>query len=300
MVSYSTAATTYATTISGNTFDTTLGGVADTGINVTGDLLTISGNTFTVDMTATDAQDVAIATAGGSTDLLPITISGNTITGASGNGVLVTAGNANLSGNTMSGLWLPLDINDGAVTVKDETITASGIAISATLAQGIPAVDIAAGVVTITNSTISDSAAYAVNLSGSPSVNIMFNQITGNAKNVYTAATVAVNATHNWWGDATGPATGTIVDATPATTLVDTTGYLGAASTGTFNAGLSNLLARTTAAVDVTSTPTLAVAPAMIGVANYAANPQGATPDPAITDGFYDVYLAEVAAGWQR
>jgi len=54
------------------------------------------------------------------------------------------------------------------------------------------------------------------------------------------------------------------------------------------------LLKKTTVGVDVTLNAAT-VAGDIVGVANYAANPQAATPKPALDGGFYDVYLAEAA-----
>jgi len=298
MIGYNNASPVYGGTISNCTFDTTLASTADTGIDVNANGLTISGCTFTVDMnTVTYAQDIAIDVGAGSTTL-PVTVTGCTINGTSGKGVNVTAGVANVTSSSLSGLWTALDINGGTTTVTESTIGTSGVAASTTMPLGAAAVDIAGGTVTVRNSDISGSASYAFIVSGSPTaVNIMFNKITGNVKNIYTSFTGTINATHNWWGAATGPATGTIVGLSPTTNLVDSSGYLGASATGTFNIGLASLATRTSIGVDVTATGT--AAPAMIGVANYAENPQAATPDPALAGGFYDVYLKEATAGDQ-
>ncbi len=297
-------------TISNCTFDTTLGAIDDTGIDVDTNGLTISGCSFLVDSTVAGVNDIAIDNAGGTT-LLPTAISSGIFAGGSGSGVKITAGVASVTTSSFSALNMALDIDGGVITVKDSTITNCGIAVSTTLPLGVAAIDIATGASTpsIYNNTISSSPAYAVNVAAGAvpaNINIMFNQITGNTLNVYTAVVGTVNATHNWWGAATGPAAGTIVGATAATMLVNTTGYLGASATGAFIAGTTavSLITKTTVGVDVTAitAPGVAwipVAADMIGVANYAENPQAATPLPAVAGGFYDVYLVDNPAAPQ-
>ena len=244
---------------------------------------TVTGCTFTV-----DADGTAIDTAAA------LTLSGGTITGSSGIGVLATAGTSTITAVPFDGLDTALDINAGTVTVKDSTVTNCGVA-GATAGAGTPAIDIEGDTVSITNTEISNSLDYAIDVAaGATAVNIMFNTITGNLLNIYTEWVGTLNATHNWWGVATGPAADTVVGL-DTTTLVDTSGYLGAAASGDFNTGEASLLTPTTVGVDVIATGT--TAPAIIGVGNYAANPQDATPVPALDGGFYDVYLAEVTAG---
>jgi hypothetical protein len=303
MVSYANGAPVYGGTISNCSFDTTLGAVNDVGIAVTANGLIISGCTFTLDMTAAYVQDIAINTSAGSTTL-PVTITGCTITGASGVGVMVTGGIANITTSSLSGLWNALFISSGTTTVTESTVSGSGVAASTTMPLGAAAVDISGGIVTIRNSEVSGSPSYAFIVGSgvtSTNINIMFNKITNNVKNIYTAASGAgINATHNWWGAATGPATGTIVGLSPTTNLVDSSGYLGASASGTFTMASASLLTRTSIGVDVTATANAGKpAPAMIGVANYATNPQGATPDPALAGGFYDVYVKEATVGDQ-
>jgi len=74
MIDFQTAAATYPSTISGCTFDTTLGTQSDIGILASGDDLTISGCTFVGDYnTTTYAQDYYIQNTGGYADNYNIT-----------------------------------------------------------------------------------------------------------------------------------------------------------------------------------------------------------------------------------
>ena len=306
MVNYAPAALpTLASTITNCTFDTTLGTVVDNGILVAATAnaigLTVSGCTFTVDG-AIALEDSAVNTAGQGTALLPITISGNTIAGASGIGVTVTAGTATVSDNTFSGLNQALTIVAGTATIKGNTINNCGLVVSTTATVGKAAIGVTSlTALSITNNTITncpnDIIEIAVTTADSSLINMMFNNLTGNAigiDNNDTTTTHTLNATHNWWGAATGPATGfNLTDGA----VNDTTGYLGGAATGSFTntVGAVSLLTKTTVGVDVTPNAAL-LAGDIIGVANYAANPQAATPLPAIAGGFYDVYVEETTA----
>ncbi len=128
------------TEITGNTFDTTLADDVDTAIDIIGSAagLTISNNTFTVD--EQDASpwgtDTAISSAGGMA-AIPIAITGNTITGSSGGGIVITGGLVTITENVLTGLWLPLDIDHNSPTVStleffvDPTPAGAGVEITA-------------------------------------------------------------------------------------------------------------------------------------------------------------------------
>jgi len=288
-------------TITANTFDTSLGVTADNAIMVPQLGLTISNNTFTVDG-ATTLEDSAInvTNAAGTT-----TISGNAITGASGIGVTVNgAGTTVVTGNAFSNLNSALNITTGTVTVDGNTIDVCGLVkttVPVFAGQAAIVVTSTAGL-TIKNNDITNSPneIMQVGLNGSL-INMMFNNLTGNTlgidNNDATAApNNTLNATHNWWGAATGAATGMNTPLSTTTGLIDATGYLGGEATGTFtNAAVTSLLTKTTVGVDVILNAALGAGD-IIGVANYAANPQNATKYPALAGGFYDVYAAFTTA----
>ncbi len=304
MIQYDPTTTTplFVSTITNNTFDTTLDIELDIGIEVvTGALaigLTISNNTFVVDG-AIGAEDSAVDTSGdgaGAAVLLPITISGNTITGGSGIGVTFTAGEATASDNTLIGLNQAFLVVAGTATISGNTIDNCGLVISTTATVGKAAIGVtAATALSITNNTITNSPNDIIEIVDSSEViNMMFNNLSDNAIGIDNndAAAVTLNATHNWWGAATGPATGFNVT---AGAVNDTSAYLGASATGSFTntVGAVSLLTKTTVGVDVIPNTAIVAATDVIGVANYTANPQSATPLPAIDGGFYDVYVFE-------
>jgi hypothetical protein len=266
-----TAATTG--TITNCKFDTTLGAVVDTSIVVSAGSvgLTVSKNTFALDNTTLGAMDVAIAVSA------TCTISENTFTGASGLGITVAAGTATISKNTFTNLDEALDINGGSVVFSDNTADGCGLAISTTLTNGQAVIDDhGATAVTAFGNTIKNSKAY-VAWSATGVGNWMFNQLLTNAKG-FRGTVGTLNATHNWWGVATGPATGA-----NSTTGVDASSWLGAVpSNGTAAIPPATLLeAKATAGVNLytnviaTGVP---AAPTLIGVASYATNPGAVAP----------------------
>jgi len=303
LVSYAPAALpALASTITNCVFDTTLGTLVDTGIAIAAGAnaigLTVSNSTFTVDG-AIGLEDSAINTSGVGTALLPIVISSNNITGASGIGVTVTAGVATVSDNTLTGLNQAINVVAGTATITGNSIDACGLVVSTTAPVGKAAINVTlATALSITNNSITNSPNDIIQIiDSSENINMMFNNLSDNAigiDNDDADTTKTLNATHNWWGMTTGPATGFNLT---AGAVNNTTGYLGGEATGNFTntVGALSLLTRTTVGVDVIPNSAL-VAGGIIGVANYSANPQDATPLPALAGGFYDVYVTEPAA----
>jgi hypothetical protein len=313
IVNPAVAATTYGNTITNCTFDTTLGAVADIGVDVQngfGENTTISNCTFTLDETVAGTDDTAILIDDGAAGppAKPVTVDDCTISGASGVGIAVstvaTGAIASIKDSTLSGLDQALVMGaagplTGTATVTGCTIDACGIAVSATLPTGQAAIGVTfATSLKITNSAITNGPNDIIEVADdSENIYIMFNDLSGNAKGIDnndTDTTKTLNATHNWWGVATGPVAGFNVT---AGAVNSTSGYLGAAATGTFATTTAALSGKTTAGVDVSIVTTAGVASAagIVGAANYASNPGAATPYPALAGGFYDVYVGAPA-----
>jgi hypothetical protein len=92
--------------------DTTFNVEADVGVEVDADGATITGSTFNVEAGGTGVLISSTAT-----------VEDSTFTGASGTGIQVDADvAATIEGNTFDGLATALDIDDGAVTVKFNSI----------------------------------------------------------------------------------------------------------------------------------------------------------------------------------
>jgi len=267
--------------VTGCTFDTTLGATVDNAIVVTTAGLTVSSCSFIL-----DSGDTAVATA------IAVTVKDcPSITGSGGIGVAATAGISTISGSTFDGLATAFNITGTAeLTIKQNTIkNSTGDAIN---------IAGAAAKATITGNDINTTAAtkYAVvldaNVLADANVFVMFNNMTGNTLNVKNAhVTLTLNATHNWWGVATGPVS------TSISGLVNTSGYLSGAVTpgaGAIAIGAASLTAKTTAGVDVTTNATAGNEPAVIGASQYVANPApGAPPYPALANGYFDVYMSD-------
>jgi hypothetical protein len=235
-------------------------------------------------------NDTAIDTAGGAPGPLASMVSGSTITGSSGVGVLVTAGVITIDSTSLMSLNTALDINAGTVTVKNSIIDTCG---GATPGSG-NAIDVAGGTVTMYNNTIQNSAAanWAMLISAGV-VKAHFNNILNNEKNVTT--TVAANATHNWWGSPDGPAP-LSTGGGPLLALIP---YLGNSVTDASVSLTGSVVAKDTVGLDaavLTSTGTAGTA-MVLAVAKYADNPELTPPTIKGTGsilGYYDVYAAGV------
>jgi hypothetical protein len=279
--------------ITNNVFDSTLGAVTDTAIQVNQTGLTISGNTFSVDaIIAGVGNDIAIAAVAGIT-----TITSNTVTGASGVGVQVTAGTATITGAILTTLDPALNILGGTIVVTDSTITGCGTAVSATVVAGRPAISVTATAgLKITNSTITGNPNDIMQVAANANlINVMFNDLSGNTLGIDNNDLVnTVQAPVNWWGSAAGPGT---LNAG----LVNASAPAGATLTGVMATGATatQLLASATQGIDVQPlAAAIAYVPGageVIGAGRYSANPGEALPIPGLTDGLYDVYFIQTA-----
>jgi len=122
---------------------------------------------------------------------------------------------------------------------------------------------------------------------------VKFNNFSGNSKyGLYNNKTEAVDVTHNWWGDATGPSGAGPGSGDKITTYVTPySPFLGTSmSAADYTLSASTLHRQTTVGVDVTSSQTAA-----IGVASYTGNPQGTPGFTAL--GFFDVYASATWSG---
>jgi hypothetical protein len=141
----------------------------------------------------------------------------------------------------------------------------------------------------VKNSSISNSPNDIIEVNDdADKVFVMFNSLTDNAKGVDNDdadTTKYVTATHNWWGDPLGPST------TFNAGKVYYIPVLGGSAVGSFDTAKTELIKKTTVGVDVVVTSGTGTMD-IVGVANYAANPQDATEDPALSGGFYDVLVS--------
>ncbi len=285
------SSTTYPNTITNSTFDTTLGAENDDGIVVYNGKLTISDSTFITDgVVSKDDLDRAVVLEQWKTSgdpLLAVTVKDNTFSGTGRKGIgadLGAEGTATISGNTFDGMNQAIE-SDAVLltlTIKDNVIKNSGGSIAETVTSGT--IDLGdSAKATITNNDFIDNLGYVLEVgpAGADNVRMLFNDMSGNAKMVLNSNTTeTVIASHNYW-DVAPTANATRITYLPV--------LAASPSEGALAVGLPTLITKTTVGVDVTATGTV---PTVIGVANYTANPQDATPLPAIAGGFYDVYLA--------
>lgn len=276
------------TTIDGCTFGVTSN--VSRGIS-TGNTTVVTNSIFNTDTGGTGI--VAVTTVNGTPTVLEMTTANFTVTGSnftgvssagagisvSGNGTS-TIKNNNFTGMGNSAIATTGSSSVGTIDVQNNTITGSG-STSASTSSGV--ISNGGGNMLLLNNTISNSAAvnYALHVSAG-NVTARFNSITGNTMNARQTGGTA-NATHNWWGSATGPASSSING------TVTTTPYLKSApSAGTVAfTPTSNLTAQTTAGVDISTangTVNYAIA------SKYAANPETVTP-PGTPVAYFDVSI---------
>ncbi|MFC2010637.1 beta strand repeat-containing protein [Chloroflexota bacterium] len=285
-------------TIQDNTFDSSTGAVVDQAIIVDGGTPTITGNTFTIDATTT-SDDTAIAA---QTAVSTITISNNTITGASGLGFTTNIGStATISGNTFSGLETAVMVNSIAAvtTVRGNAIQNGTVTTAATATTAEAQIDlVAAGVTLIEENDIENNGGYSIDITANAdNVTVIGNFFSGNTFGLRNADTNTLVAVLNWWGSNSGP---TIASNAAGTGDAVTEGTLGnvtyrpwaeaqttEAATGAVTVVNGTYDQSTTVGISYTST---VVTPG-ITLARYMSNPTiSAPPFAALTLGYYDVY----------
>jgi hypothetical protein len=261
----------------------TITATANDGLNVAAGAfgVTLSNSTVTVGATGMAVRSAATGV---------VVLDTNTITGVAGaNGIMLTgvAPVTTISKNTLKTLNNALTLNAAGlvVTASGNTIDACG---SATPTHAIL---VTAGTLNMNNNNIKNTTAtgaYALNNAGV--VNAYFNNFTGNTLNVASAA--AGNCfDHNWWGATTGPAALTV---TGGATVVPV--LTAPANNGNYVAATATISTKTTTGVDVACYNAVGalLAPAVIGVSKYDANPIISAPPIVGTGkvlGYYDVYV---------
>jgi len=280
-------------TISNCTFDSTLGAGADYVIVAIHDgTLNISKNKFLVDVTAAYASDVAIHIDNGDTN-----VTENTFTGYLGFGKAIQVyadwdEYIFISKNTFTGLKQVLYYDGWSYCdFTNNTVDACGM-YSATVPalNDYPFVlDYAAGLSIVQNKVTNSKYYIAWVDDGYYSMN--FNEFTGNNKGIYyDGGWETFDATHNWWGAATGPA------ADYNYGDVDASAYLGAVSSNGIVVFDEEVLAgKATVGVDVAAFDDWDQGPEtadQIGIANYATNPGASAPASTLkVIKYYDVFI---------
>jgi hypothetical protein len=239
----------------------------------TGDSITLAGATSTgITVVATDT----------------LTVSGATITGASGTGIN-SAGTTTVSGSSLSNLETGITIGGGTATITGNTLTACG---DATTGLENPTIDVTAlpTAVNIQGNTITDSPHEILQIAGVGSALVTymnFNSILNAAVGIDNQdAGNTVDCTNNWWGASTGPAV------TSTATIVKTTPFLRAdVSSGTIYPGVATTGTNATVGVIVADSSALGpFAWTNAGVALYSENPGTAEPPGEVVK-YLDVYV---------
>jgi len=312
-------------TITGNTFTGTTGGYAIKVYPATATAtVTLAvangGGAATVTSggagyTSAPAVTIGAPPAGGTQATATATVvngSVATITVVAGAGYLVAptvtiaapggaTGKSTITSNTFKTLDVALYANGTPTVVFDgNTVDTCGMPMVTTYnAGGTPTIFVS-GVTSFlaTNNTIKASKAGIAWVADACAAvtHFNFNNFSGNTFGVVNSTELAggtpgnkADATHNFWGAATGPTAYQNLFAKGC----DTSGYLGAAATnGTVVLGGSAVGAKSTASVDVASFDAngLAKVVGSIGVASYSAVPVVAVPSTLKAVKFYDVF----------
>lgn len=257
--------------------------------------VTISDNTISgygTPVNGVDASGIKLANTGAG-DVTGITVSGNVIS------------------DCYIGLFIWGSLKSGTNAITNNTISGCRVGVAVTSYSSGTA---CSSIFSLVGNTITDNTEYGVHfwdryttsdLSGVKDV--QFNNISGNGiygiLNDFTTHTDDPVATHNYWGDATGPSAGTGTYASTAVGSGDAVStavtyytafvpWLGASvSAGGFATAATALDAQATVGVKVSGADS-----GKIGAARYTANPAGTPEFTPLEDGFFDVYVGTYSA----
>jgi len=268
--------------------------VADDGVVITAavDGINIQNCDFIVEGT----DDAVTTAAGGTTD---VAIDTCTFTGSSGYGYVDGFGiGTTLSNCTFDGLDMGLDLDAAGcdVTVDSCTFINASAVTPAVGAIDVGTAPIAAPAsLVIQGSTFQDNAGYSINVAAAAASNqiwVKFNSFLNNAEGMNCGGAPALNAIHNYWGDASGPSGvgAGIGDAISANVDYDPW-FRAPVSAGAFADGAASLNAQAAVGMSITGADAAA---ADLAVARYTENPVETPEFTPIENGFFDAYVSAV------
>ena len=296
--------------ISYNTLDTTrtpgaseVMAITMESVNVAG--LTVTENSFIIaDLYDNGVRGLASSVVSG------LTITNNTFTGPD-----ITVDNSAIEINT-----LDITTLDSTISGNEITNVWYGVAIGAGGGDGLKGSTTGNGTLEISGNTL-DGCAYGIDLIDVPDANdeqnvviklntftsntkglaissdahwqpgdftVKYNDFSGNTDGVYNDST-AVDATHNYWGDDTGPSgEGPGIGDAISTSVGYEPWLVTMVSAGEWATSATSLDAQAAVGVKVSG-----VDGKNIGAARYTENPMAAPEFTPLEDGFFDVYVSE-------
>jgi hypothetical protein len=310
--------------VEGCSFDTTDGAVQDTAIQVNNGPVDVTDCTFELDQTVAFADDMAVqmAAAGLAADVVTIdgcTFNGNSGVGYSSNGIVNSAHRAVIKNSTFTGVAKAVyfNSNNGTLSFTSNTVTGGTVNPGSISGAANAVIDLnLMASATIQKNTIEDSNGHSVWIGAAApaaAVTMNGNYMANNAFGVVNNNRAAtLTAELNYWGANTGPTIYTnpggagdpVVAVT--TTKYGPVDFIPWTNTATTEVGSGNL-AVANAVVDTSTTVGVRVSTNTAGVGavtmmKYDGNPAPIeTPEPALGDGYYDVYIpgAGLAGGTQ-
>jgi hypothetical protein len=286
--------TTDDATIKDCVIDTTKGTADDDiGIVATAHGLTVDGCSFML-----NHDDIGVGT---DADTV---VKNSDFTGSSGVGVAIGYDDVDVMNNTFDGVDNAVNVDGAAdVIIKGNTImNCTGDVYNggwgAQTNGGAIHIEYASNVVIVSNDIMdTDADEYAIvceAMDDYEEIFVIYNNITGNAKNIDNNYAGELDASNNWWGSADGPAAGSTAGA------VDTSPWLGSAvSMATADYDTDADLNDKSGTGIVVRSPYVAADGdddydhELIAVAALTGNPGAATPYPPLPSTFLDVYVSD-------